>query len=68
MLTPILILDVALVAWSMHLMGRAFHHREFSLVLAGTLVALAAIAIVVVYFLMGSCVSHISEISQRSYF
>lgn len=68
MLTPILILDVALVAWSLHLMGRAFHRREYSLVLAGTLVALAAAAIVVVYFLMGSCVSHISEMSQRSYF
>lgn len=68
MLTPILILDVALVAWSLHLMGRAFHRREYSLVLAGTLVALAAVAIVVVYFLMGSCVSHITEMSQRSYF
>ncbi|MGL5511318.1 MAG: hypothetical protein ACRC2J_03305 [Microcoleaceae cyanobacterium] len=68
MLTPILILDVALVAWSLHLMGKAFHHRESSLVLAGILVALAAAAIVVVYFLMGSCVTHISEMSQRSYF
>jgi hypothetical protein len=29
---------------------------------------LAAAAIVVVYFLMGSCVSHITEMSQRSYF
>ena len=42
MLISILILNVALVAWSLHLMQKAFDNREFSLMLAGTLVALAA--------------------------
>lgn len=50
MLIPILILDIALVAWSLHLMQQAFDSREFSLMLAGTLVALAAAAMMVVYF------------------
>ena len=40
MLITILIFDIALVAWSLHLMQEAFNHREFSLMLAGTLVAL----------------------------
>jgi len=39
---------MALVAWSLHLMEEAFEHREFSLMLAGTLV-LAAAATLVVY-------------------
>ncbi len=55
MLIPILILDVALVAWSLHLMQEAMQQQEFSLMLAGTLVAAAAAAMMVVYFLMGNC-------------
>ena len=58
MLIPILILDVALVAWSLHLMQEALSQHEFSLMLAGTLVALAAGAMLVVYFLMGHCLSY----------
>ena len=58
MLIPILILDVALVAWSLHLMQEALSQHEFSLMLAGTLVALAAGALLVVYFLMGHCLSY----------
>ncbi len=65
MLIPILIFDVALVAWSLHLMQEAFEHREFSLMLAGTLVALAAGAMLVVYFLMHNCLSYMS---QATYF
>lgn len=59
MLIPILILDVALVAWSLHLMEEALEFQEFSLMLAGTLVAASAAAMMVVYFLMGNCLSQI---------
>ena len=62
MLIPILILDVALVAWSLHLMQSAFDNREFSLMLAGTLVALAAAAMMVVYFLINNCLAYLSHI------
>ena len=58
MLIPILILDVALVAWSLHLMQEAVSQHEFSLMLAGTLVALAAGAMLVVYFLIGHCLTY----------
>lgn len=61
MLLSILIFDVALVAWSLHLMQQAFDHREFSLMLAGTLVALAAAAMMVVYFLVNNCLSYLSH-------
>ncbi len=61
MLVPILIFDVALVAWSLHLMQEAFDQQEFSLMLAGTLVALAAAAMLVVYFLMGNCINYLSH-------
>ena len=59
MLIPILIFDVALVAWSLHLMQEALNRKEFSLMLAGTLVASSAAAMLVVYFLMGNCLSHL---------
>ena len=59
MLIPILIFDVALVAWSLHLMQEALNQKEFSLMLAGTLVALAAAAMLVVYFLIGNCLSQL---------
>jgi len=67
MLIPILIFDVALVAWSLHLMEEAFEHREFSLMLAGTLVALAAAGMLLVYFLMGNCMSYLLNGSVHSY-
>lgn len=60
MLIPILIFDVALVAWSLHLMQSALDLQEFSLMLAGTLVAAAAAAMLVVYFIIGNCLSRIS--------
>ncbi|MEN9565549.1 MAG: hypothetical protein RLZZ69_745 [Cyanobacteriota bacterium] len=59
MLIPILIFDVALVAWSLHLMQSALDQQEFSLMLAGTLVAASAAAMLVVYFLIGNCLSHL---------
>ena len=61
MLIPILILDVALVAWSLHLMQESFNQHEFSLLMAGTLVALAAAAMLVVYFLMGHCLNYLIQ-------
>lgn len=67
MLIPILIIDVALVAWSVHLMQQAARYREFSFVLAGILVAISAAAMVVVYFLMGSCIDHLSQMSHHAY-
>jgi hypothetical protein len=63
MMIPILIFDVALVAWSLHLMEEAVYHREFSLMLAGTLVALAAAAMLVVYFLMNNCINYLMSVS-----
>ena len=61
MLVPILIFDVALVAWSLHLMQEAFDKQEFSLILAGTLVGLSAAAMLVVYFLMHHCLNSFSQ-------
>lgn len=60
MLIPILIFDVALVAWSLHLMQSALERQEFSLMLAGTLVAASAAAMLVVYFIIGNCISSLS--------
>lgn len=63
MLVSILVFDVALVAWSLHLMDAAVQKREFSLMLAGTLVAFSAAAMLVVYFLMNNCLSYLMNIS-----
>ena len=63
MLIVILMFDVALVAWSLHLMQEAFDTKEFSLMLAGTLVALSAAAMLVVYFLMGSYVGYLAQMA-----
>ncbi|MBE9118903.1 hypothetical protein IQ249_23725 [Lusitaniella coriacea LEGE 07157] len=61
MLIPILIFDVALVAWSLHLMQEAVERQEFSLMLAGTLVGLAAASTLVVYFLMNHCLGYLTQ-------
>jgi hypothetical protein len=63
MLVSILVFDVALVAWSLHLMDAAVQKREFSLMLAGTLVAFSAAAMLLVYFLMHNCLSYLLHIS-----
>ncbi len=60
----ILIIVIALVAWSLHLMETAIHQREFSLMLAGVLVAGAAAAMVAVYFLMGHYVGYLIETAR----
>lgn len=67
MLAIILIFVVALVAWSLHLMEQAVEHKEFSLMLAGTLVAMSAAGLLVVYFLMGNCISYMTTSSHQPY-
>lgn len=67
MLIPILIFDVALVAWSLHLMQEAVQKQEFSLMLAGTLVSLSAAALMVVYFLMNNCLTYLTSSHYSAY-
>jgi amino acid transporter len=64
MLILILVIVVGLVSWSLHLMQEAVDQREFSLMLAGTLVAFSAAAMMSVYFLMGNYVGYIAQISH----
>ena len=64
MLITLLAIVIALVAWSLHLMQEAMEHREFSLMLAGTLVAFSAAALVGVYFLMGNYVGYITHLDD----
>lgn len=66
MLIIILAIVIALVAWSLHLMQEAIEHREFSLMLAGTLVAFAAAALVGVYFLMGDYMGYMVRVTHQS--
>nr|AEH57239.1 hypothetical protein [Prochloron didemni P3-Solomon] len=42
-------------------MQQAFQEKEFSLMLAGILVAMSAAAMLVVYFLMGNCLSYLTH-------
>ncbi len=60
----ILIFVIALVAWSLHLMQEAVDRKEFSLMLAGFLVASSAAAMLAVYFLMGSYVGFMAHVAQ----
>ncbi|MDX2244054.1 MAG: hypothetical protein NW224_25535 [Leptolyngbyaceae cyanobacterium bins.302] len=64
MLIPILAIVIALVAWSLHLMQEAMERREFSLMLAGTLVAFSAAALVGVYFLMGNYMGYMTRMTH----
>ncbi len=64
MLIIILVIVVALVSWSLHLMQEAVEQREFSLMLAGTLVAFSAAALMGVYFLMGNYVGYMARVSH----
>lgn len=61
----ILFIVVALVAWALHLMQEALDRKEFSLMLAGFLVSVAAAALVAVYFLVGHFVGYMDQMSQR---
>jgi len=64
MLITILAIIISLVAWSLHLMQEAIERREFSLMLAGTLVAFSAAALVGVYFLMGNYLGYMTRIAH----
>jgi len=63
----VLLLAIALVAWSLHLMQQALSNKEFSLMLAGTLVASAAAALVVVYFLGNSSLRYLLSVDRNAY-
>jgi hypothetical protein len=72
MLITILLVVIALVSWALHLMQEAYEQREFSLMLAGALVATSAAALVGVYFVMGNYMGYVSQIeddaaSQEAY-
>jgi uncharacterized membrane protein len=64
MLLPILVVVIILVAWSLHLMQEALDRREFSLMLAGTLVAFSAAALVAVYCLMGNYIGYVTNTTE----
>lgn len=63
---PVLILlfVIALVAWALHLMEQAVVRQEFSLMLAGTLVASASAALVGVYFVMGNYMGYVNQLNK----
>lgn len=65
MLLLILIIVIALVAWALRLMEQAVKGQEFSLMLAGFLVASSAAALMGVYFLMGNYVLYMSNAAQQ---
>jgi hypothetical protein len=69
----LLIIVIGLIVWSVRLMHGAIRLRDFSLILASSLVAISAAGVVAVYALMDGCMSSIissrpalsvSEVSQ----
>jgi hypothetical protein len=62
----ILFIVIALVAWALHLMEQAMDRKEFSLMLAGCLVSVAAAGLVAVYFLMGHFVGYMDQMALRA--
>lgn len=65
MLLLILTIVIALVAWALRLMEQAVKGQEFSLMLAGFLVASSAAALMGVYFLMGNYVLYMDHAAQQ---
>jgi Na+/H+ antiporter NhaC len=61
MIFLILTIVVSLVFWALRLMDRAVENQEFSLMLAGCLVASSAAAIVGIYFLMSDYLTFINQ-------
>lgn len=59
----ILAIVIALVAWALRLMEQAIEGQEFSLMLAGFLVASSAAAMMGVYFLMGNYLIYVDQIT-----
>lgn len=62
----ILLVVIVLVGWALHLMQQAMDQREFSLMLAGFLVSVAAAALVSVYFLMGNFMGYMNQIATQA--
>ncbi|MGG6294005.1 hypothetical protein ACQ4M4_06240 [Leptolyngbya sp. AN02str] len=62
----ILFIVIVLVAWALHLMEQAMNRKEFSLMLAGFLVSVAAAGLVAVYFLMGHFVGYMDQMAARA--
>jgi cbb3-type cytochrome oxidase subunit 3 len=60
----ILIIVIGLVSWALRLMERAIASHEFSLMLAGFLVASSAAAMMAVYFLMGNYMIFMHQAGQ----
>jgi hypothetical protein len=65
MLLLILTIVIALVAWALRLMEQAVKGQEFSLMLAGFLVASSAAALMGVYFLMGNYLVYMDNAAQQ---
>lgn len=63
MILLILTIVVGLVFWALRLMDKALENQEFSLMLAGFLVASSAAAIVGIYFLMSDYLTFINHAS-----
>jgi hypothetical protein len=61
LLLLILLVVIALVAWALRLMEQAIQSQEFSLMLAGFLVASSAAAMMAVYFLMDHYVVYMQQ-------
>jgi uncharacterized membrane protein YcjF (UPF0283 family) len=60
----LLLFVIALVAWSLHLMEQAVARQEFSLMLAGGLVASASAALVGVYFVAGNYMGYVNQLNK----
>ncbi|WP_038016452.1 hypothetical protein [Synechococcus sp. PCC 7335] len=63
MILLILVIVTCLVFWALRLMDRAVENQEFSLMLAGFLVASSAAAIIGIYFLMSDYMTFITHTS-----
>ena len=57
----IILLVLSLGFWSLLLMEQAFQRQEFSRMVGGTLVAVAAGGVLGVYFLMRDCIQYLSQ-------
>jgi hypothetical protein len=68
MMLLILAIVIALVAWALRLMEQAVKVQEFSLMLAGFLVASSAAAMMGVYFLMGNYMVYMEQASHWHHF
>lgn len=64
MLLLIVAIVIALVAWALRLMEQAVQGQEFSLMLAGFLVASSAAALMGVYYLMGDYMVYLDHTYQ----